>query len=104
MRAGEIVSFNPTSLRNETGAELSQNACRPGPGKRSFWDGATRTRGLIMGSSHPVERRRGGRRTALMNGITWMMSRSLVIYVAALLVQRTWTLLNSDVTNVIRRL
>ncbi len=57
-----------------------------------------------MRNSHPVERRRGGRRTALMNGITWMMTKSLVIYVAAALLQRAWTLLNSDVTHVIRRL
>jgi hypothetical protein len=56
-----------------------------------------------MENSHPAERRRGGRRTALMNGITLMMTRSLVFYAAAVLVQRTWTLLNSDVTHVIRR-
>jgi hypothetical protein len=57
-----------------------------------------------MGNSHPAERRRGGRRTALMNGITFMMTKSVVLYVAAVLVRRTWTLLNSDVTHVIRRL
>jgi hypothetical protein len=57
-----------------------------------------------MGNSHPAERRRGGRRTALMNGITLMMTKSVVLYVAAVLVRRTWTLLNSDVTHVIRRL
>ena len=56
-----------------------------------------------MGSSHPAERRRGGRRTALMNGITLMMTKSMVFYVVAVLVQRIWTLLNSDVTQVIRR-
>lgn len=57
-----------------------------------------------MGRTHPAERRRGGRRTPLMNGITLMMTKSLVLYVAVALVQRTWTLLNSDVTQVIRRL
>jgi hypothetical protein len=57
-----------------------------------------------MGNAHPAERRRGGRRTALMNGITLMMTKSLVLYVVAALVQRTWALLNSDVTDVIRRL
>jgi len=57
-----------------------------------------------MGNSHLAERRRGGRRTALMNAITLMMTKSMVLYVAALLVQRTWTLLNSNVTQVIRRL
>jgi hypothetical protein len=57
-----------------------------------------------MGNSHPVERRRGGRRTALMNGITLMMTKSMVLYVAVVLVQRTWTLLNSDVAHLIRRL
>lgn len=57
-----------------------------------------------MGNSHPVERRRRGRRTALMNGITLLMTKSMVLYAAAVLMQRTWTLLNSDVTQVIRRL
>jgi hypothetical protein len=57
-----------------------------------------------MRNSHPVERRRGGRRTALMNGITLMMTKSMVCYVAAVLVQRIWTLLNSNVTHVIRGL
>lgn len=38
--------------------ELSQNSCRLGPGPRSLWNGTTRTRGLPMGNSHPVERRR----------------------------------------------
>jgi len=56
-----------------------------------------------MGNSHPTERRRGGRRTALMNGITLMMTKSMVLYVAAMAVQRTWTLLNTNVTHVIRR-
>lgn len=50
-----------------------------------------------MAKSHPAERRRGGRRTALMNGITLLMTKSMVFYVAAVLVQRTWTLLNSNV-------
>lgn len=57
-----------------------------------------------MGNSHPVERRRGAPRTALMNGVTVLMTKSMVLYAAAVLVQRTWTLLNSDVTHVIRRL
>ena len=38
-----------------------------------------------------------------MNGITLMMAKSMVLYVAAVLVQRTWTRLNADVTHVIRR-
>jgi len=41
-----------------------------------------------MGNSHPTERRRGGRRTALMNGITLMMTKSMVLYAVAMLVQR----------------
>jgi hypothetical protein len=57
-----------------------------------------------VGNSHPVERRRGGRRTPLMNVITLMMTKSMAFYVAALLVQRIWTLLNSDVSHVFRRL
>lgn len=39
-----------------------------------------------------------------MNGVTVLMTKSMVLYAAAVLVQRTWTLLNSDVTHVIRRL
>lgn len=57
-----------------------------------------------MGNSLPVERRRGGRRTALMDGITRMMTTSLVFYVVAILAQRTWGLLNLDIAQLIRRL
>jgi hypothetical protein len=57
-----------------------------------------------MGNSRPTERRRGGRRTALMNGITRMMTTSLVFYVVAVLLQRTWGLLNLDVAQLVRRL
>jgi hypothetical protein len=38
-----------------------------------------------------------------MNGITFMMTKSVVLNVAAVLVQRAWTLMNPDVTHVIRR-
>ena len=57
-----------------------------------------------MGNSLPVERRRGGRRTALMDGITRMMTTSLVVYVVAILLQHAWRLLNMDVAQLIRRL
>jgi hypothetical protein len=57
-----------------------------------------------MGDSRPAERRRGGRRTALMNVITRAMSSSLVAYVLAVLMQRTWAFLSMDVTQLIRRL
>lgn len=57
-----------------------------------------------MGNTHPVERRRGGPRTPIMNVITLMMTKSMAFFLAALLVQRIWTLLNSDVTQVFRRL
>jgi hypothetical protein len=56
-----------------------------------------------MGNSLPTERRRGGRRTALMDGLTRMMSTSLVVYVVAVAVQRTWAVLNLDVVQLIRR-
>ena len=56
-----------------------------------------------MGNSLPIERRRGGRRTALMNGITRLMTTSLVVYVVAVLAQRTWAVLNLDVAQLIRR-
>ncbi len=39
----------------------------------------------------------------LARGIAWMMSNSLVVYVVAVLLQRTWTLLNSDVMQLMRR-
>jgi len=32
-----------------------------------------------------------------------MMTNSLVLYVVAVLLQRTWTLLNSDVMQLVRR-
>jgi hypothetical protein len=57
-----------------------------------------------MGNTHPVERRRGGPRTPIMNVITLMMTKSMAFFLAALLVQRIWTLLNTDVTHVFRRL
>jgi len=57
-----------------------------------------------MGNSLPVERRRGGRRTALANVITRMMTTSLLAYVLVILMQRTWALLNMDVLQLFRRL
>jgi len=57
-----------------------------------------------MGDSRPAERRRGGRRTALMNVITRAMTSSLVAYVIAVLMQRTWAFLSMDVAQLIRRL
>ena len=57
-----------------------------------------------MGDSRQAERRHGGRRTALMNVVTRMMTTSLVAYVVAVVMQRTWALLNLDVAQLIRRL
>lgn len=57
-----------------------------------------------MGHSGLTERRRGGRRTALMNFITRLMTTSLAFYIVAVLVQRTWAVLNLDVVELIRRL
>jgi hypothetical protein len=56
-----------------------------------------------MGNSRPAERRRCGRRTPLMNVITRVMTTSLVAYVVVVLAQRTWALLNLDVSQLIRR-
>jgi hypothetical protein len=39
-----------------------------------------------------------------MNVITLMMTKSMAFFLAALLVQRIWTLLNTDVMHVFRRL
>ena len=57
-----------------------------------------------MGSSYPVEQRRRRSRGALANGITRMMTNSLVLYFAAIFAQRIWELLNSDVDQWIRRM
>ena len=56
-----------------------------------------------MGSLYPTRQRRGRSRGALANGITRMMTNSLVLYFAAIFVQRIWELLNSDVEQWIRR-
>jgi hypothetical protein len=56
-----------------------------------------------MGSLYPAGERRGSSRGALANGITRMMSRSMALYFAAVFVQRTWGLLNSDIVQLMRR-
>ena len=56
-----------------------------------------------MASLYPTRQRRGRSRGALANGITWMMTNSLVLYFAAIFVQRIWALLNLDVEQWIRR-
>lgn len=44
-----------------------------------------------------------GQPSPLRRGVTWMMANSLVVYLAASQLQRVWTLLNSDVTQLVRR-
>jgi hypothetical protein len=56
-----------------------------------------------MGRLYPAGERRGSSRGALANGITRMMTYSLIMYFAANFVQRTWGLLNSDIVQLIRR-
>jgi hypothetical protein len=56
-----------------------------------------------MGNVYPAGERRGSSRGALANGITRMMTYSLIMYFAANFVQRTWGLLNSDIVQLIRR-
>ena len=56
-----------------------------------------------MGSVYPAGERRGSNRGALANGITRMMTYSLVMYFAANFLQRIWVLLNSDIVQLIRR-
>ena len=56
-----------------------------------------------MGSMYPTEQRRGRSRGPLANGITRMMTTSMVLYFAAIFMQRIWGLLNSDIVQVIRR-
>jgi hypothetical protein len=65
---------------------------------------AERERGAeAMGSLYPAGERRSSSRGALANGITRMMTYSLVMYFAANFVQRIWGLLNSDIVQLIRR-
>ena len=56
-----------------------------------------------MRSVYPTEQRRGRSRGALANGITRMMTTSMVLYFTAIFVRRIWVLLNSDVVQMIRR-
>ena len=56
-----------------------------------------------MGSFYPTEQRRGRSRGALANGITRMMTNSMVVYLTATFMQRIWGLLNSDILQFIRR-
>ncbi len=56
-----------------------------------------------MGSLYPAGERRSSSRGAIANGITRMMTNSMVVYFAANFVQRIWGLLNSDIVQLIRR-
>ena len=56
-----------------------------------------------MGSLYPTEQRRGRRRGPIANGITRMMTYSMVLYFAAIFMQRIWGLLNSDIVQLVRR-
>lgn len=56
-----------------------------------------------MEKFHQDDRQAGNRLETLTRGIGWMMTNSLVLYVVAVLLQRTWTLLNSDVMQLMRR-
>lgn len=56
-----------------------------------------------MGSLYPAGERRSSSRGALANGVTRMMTYSLVMYFAANVMHRIWGLLNSDIVQLIRR-
>ena len=56
-----------------------------------------------MEKFHQNDRPAGNGLETLARGIGWMMTNSLVLYVVAVLLQRTWTLLNSDVMQLVRR-
>ena len=56
-----------------------------------------------MGSLHPAGERRSSSRGALANGVTRMMTYSLVMYFTANFMHRIWGLLNSDIVQLIRR-
>lgn len=57
-----------------------------------------------MGNSLHARQCRGRSRAALTGSITWMLTNSLVLYVTAICAQRVWTLLNSDVLQLLRRM
>lgn len=57
-----------------------------------------------MGNLHPDGRRNGDSPGTLARGVAWMMTNSLLLYVVAVLLQRTWTILNSDVVQLMRRI
>jgi hypothetical protein len=57
-----------------------------------------------MGNSSSPGQRQGKSWVALKGGIHWMMTNSLVLYVMVICAQRIWTLLNSDVVQLIRRM
>ncbi|MBK6351129.1 MAG: hypothetical protein IPF50_15605 [Proteobacteria bacterium] len=56
-----------------------------------------------MGSLYPAGERRSSSRGALANGVTRMMTNSMVVYFAANFMHRIWGLLNSDIVQLIRR-
>lgn len=56
-----------------------------------------------MGNLHPDGRRPGVSVDTFTRGLAWMMTNSLVLYVVAVVLQRVWTLLNSDVVQLMRR-
>ena len=56
-----------------------------------------------MGGLYPAGERRSSSRGALANGVTRMMTYSLVLYFAANFMHRIWGLLNSDIAQLIRR-
>ena len=56
-----------------------------------------------MGSLYPAGERRSSSRGALANGVTRMMTNSMVVYFAANFMHRICGLLNSDIVQLIRR-
>ena len=56
-----------------------------------------------MGGLYPAGERRSSSRGALANGVTRMMTNSMVVYFAANFMHRIWGLLNSDIVQLIRR-
>lgn len=56
-----------------------------------------------MRSLYPAGERRGSSRGAFANGVTRVMTYSMVLYFAAIFMQRIWGLLNSDIVQLLRR-
>jgi hypothetical protein len=57
-----------------------------------------------MSTFQPVERREAAARSASKRCLAWLTTNLLIAYLAAITAQHLWSLLNSDVRELARRL